>query len=220
MSEAKKLKFVYNVKAKWAKNHNSRKITQCHNCQGHGHGSSACSNLPKCLQCDGDHVTRECNRDKSLKPICANCKGEHRAKSASCPMYLERLEVINKLQKKKRKGPRGAAKPSSAPVEQSTRPSWPMPSASRGEPPFKPTGQAWPALKGTKNTFTATTMAPEKIKEFMELNSVIREINEICDVGKLLQLAKNLRDTLKTCSSQSEQQTAILTTCMGSQDGR
>lgn len=71
------------IKVKWEfQKTSSSRITQCHNCQMLGHGSSRCRVKTFCANCAGNHKTSECNSETVM---CANCKGPHKSSSPTCP---------------------------------------------------------------------------------------------------------------------------------------
>lgn len=79
------------VKVKWDyQAPNKNRITQCHNCQMYGHGSSHCKVKTFCANCAGDHNTREC---KESEIQCANCKGPHKSNDVNCPSRTHYLDM-------------------------------------------------------------------------------------------------------------------------------
>lgn len=81
------------IKVKWDFQRNgsrSPKITQCHNCQMFGHGSSRCCVKTFCANCAGNHKTAECT---SQTVMCANCKEPHKSLSPECP-FREKYQQI------------------------------------------------------------------------------------------------------------------------------
>lgn len=88
------IKYVCRIKVKWEKYKNSRKVTQCHNCQNFGHGTMFCKNKARCVKCDKGHLTKKCNKKIEEPPKCTNYGGEHPANYSKCPVYLKHLGKI------------------------------------------------------------------------------------------------------------------------------
>ena len=84
----------------WEKFQNSRPIRQCFNCQDFGHSSNFCGRPPKCVKCDKQHASKDCNKPTNAPPTCTNCGGEHPAKYTGCPQYLQQLNHIPPSPKK------------------------------------------------------------------------------------------------------------------------
>lgn len=60
------------------------RLSQCHRCQGYGHGASFCAVAPACVKCAGPHLTRDCTKKIEQPPKCVNCGGAHPANYRSC----------------------------------------------------------------------------------------------------------------------------------------
>ena len=74
-----------------------QKPTQCFKCWKFGHISTSCSpNSPSsCSKCSStDHKFTDCN---STSFLCINCKGNHCANDKSCPIFLKKVEQLNRL---------------------------------------------------------------------------------------------------------------------------
>jgi len=68
-------------------------VPQCFHCQGHGHTAIKCTQeLPRCRHCAGLHDSRKCKEPQ--KAVCTNCKGDHKASSATC---AHRIRAIKSL---------------------------------------------------------------------------------------------------------------------------
>lgn len=79
------------VKVKWDfQSSKKNRITQCHNCQMYGHGSSHCKVNTFCANCAGSHKTSECNQSV-IK--CANCNGPHKSTDSDCPSKTHYLNA-------------------------------------------------------------------------------------------------------------------------------
>lgn len=202
LNEVRKVNAVYNVKVKWERYKNSRKVTQCHKCQGFNHGSSSCYNKPRCLHCDQQHLTKDCQNDKeNTKPKCANCLGEHRANSIDCPKYIERLDLIKHLREKRNQ--------------------------SRIPPPQPPPIRSldhYPHLRVKNNN--ANTVPPSnssiledeesessKLQDVQELLNTANKIHKICNVRKLLTKMKRLLETLESCKGDESKQLEAFLIC-------
>lgn len=92
------------VKVKWDFQMSKKsRVTQCHNCQMYGHGSSRCKVKTFCANCAGNHNTTDC-KENAIK--CANCQGPHKSTDDNCPSKTHYLNVkqrsrpLNKQQNK------------------------------------------------------------------------------------------------------------------------
>lgn len=65
-----------------------RRVIQCYNCQEFNHGSRVCKRNPACLHCAEQHDTRHCINKDTVKPKCANCKGDHKSIDKLCPTRI------------------------------------------------------------------------------------------------------------------------------------
>lgn len=88
------------MKVKWDfQSTKTTRITQCHNCQMYGHGSSRCKVKTFCANCAGNHNTSECN-ENIIK--CANCNGPHKSTDNECPSKAHYLNVKQRNQRTNR----------------------------------------------------------------------------------------------------------------------
>lgn len=71
--------------------------SQCHNCQGFGHGSTNCRHPSRCVKCAGNHPTKECKKTRKTNPKCANCGAAHTANYHDCPFHTEAAKLINRF---------------------------------------------------------------------------------------------------------------------------
>ncbi|KAI5632827.1 hypothetical protein NE865_14476 [Phthorimaea operculella] len=67
-------------------------VKQCLKCLQFEHIASYCKNNDVCSICSRPHNFKVCNEDKNKKPICVNCKGDHVAISAACPIKKAKIE--------------------------------------------------------------------------------------------------------------------------------
>lgn len=87
------------IKVRWEyQKPNSAKLTQCHNCQMFGHGSSRCSVKTFCAHCAGNHPTKDC---KATVVKCANCNGPHKSMSPECPSRETYKQIRQRYQPKR-----------------------------------------------------------------------------------------------------------------------
>ena len=72
--------------------------TRCYRCQSYGHVARDCQRQEKCGICAEPHPTKIClqkrEKNQEIKRRCANCKGNHVAASAACPVRRERAREI------------------------------------------------------------------------------------------------------------------------------
>lgn len=74
-------------------------VIQCLKCLRYGHIGKFCKNTQKCSICTGDHHYKECKSD-SNEAKCLNCKGNHIAISAQCPIKKSKIEDNKKAHTK------------------------------------------------------------------------------------------------------------------------
>ena len=91
-----KIKHIMYTKVSWERHKNKRILTQCHQCQNFGHATSNCSRAPRCVKCEGAHLTQDCTKDAEAKAKCCNCGGDHPANYKKCTTYTTKLEQIAK----------------------------------------------------------------------------------------------------------------------------
>ena len=149
MKEVWAIRYICHVKVKWEKYRNSRRVTQCHNCQTFGHGTLYCKNNPKCVKCDGTHLTKDCVKPRDHPAKCVNCGGPHPANYSNCPEYIKHLAKVQaKRNNNKNKLPAGGTR---IPQHHIPKNRWQQP------PP--PTQQEFPPL-GPKRTSPPQVMQP------------------------------------------------------------
>lgn len=95
MKKLNEVKSVYHHIIKWASYKPKRKgPTQCHRCLMYGHGISMCNRFAACLQCGGNHLTKDCTvitKDTTNPAFkCFNCASAnldhaHKANDPACP---------------------------------------------------------------------------------------------------------------------------------------
>ncbi|XP_055932741.1 uncharacterized protein LOC129962771 [Argiope bruennichi] len=61
--------------------------TICYNCSGFHHSARNCRIKPRCIKCNGNHPTRDCQiKEKIGNPVCINCNATgHLAAWKGCP---------------------------------------------------------------------------------------------------------------------------------------
>lgn len=96
LKDVRNIRYICSIKVTWDKYRNTRKVTQCHRCQGFGHGTIGCNRFPRCVKCAENHLTAECKLTDLTNPKCVNCKENHTANFSGCKVYQDRLQVIEK----------------------------------------------------------------------------------------------------------------------------
>ncbi|XP_055381851.1 putative uncharacterized protein DDB_G0282499 [Condylostylus longicornis] len=76
---------------------NTKKPTQCYNCQMFGHGEKHCNVKTFCAFCSQNHKSNECPNKSS--PQCANCKGAHYSTDTTCPSRSAYINILSKNKK-------------------------------------------------------------------------------------------------------------------------
>lgn len=95
------VKYLGHTKIIWDNYINKRRITQCHRCQAWGHATSNCYAKPACLKCAEGHLTKDCEKPKTIPAKCVNCGEDHPANATCCAAYKARLEMVESRSKTK-----------------------------------------------------------------------------------------------------------------------
>lgn len=66
-----------------------RDLPQCYRCQRFGHTKNYCALDPRCVKCEGNHLTTLCTKQSDLPPKCVNCGQDHPANFRGCLYYQE-----------------------------------------------------------------------------------------------------------------------------------
>jgi len=88
-------KYVYMFHVRYSVSPYIARVSRCYNCFRFGHIKANCKSQPRCLHCgEKGHVFSEEHCQQTQKPPkCANCRGEHRADSSSCPELAIQKEI-------------------------------------------------------------------------------------------------------------------------------
>lgn len=82
---------------------NKKCITQCKKCQAWGHATMNCHlGVARCVKCAGNHLSRECDKEKDTPAKCANCGEDHPASSVKCAVYQREVQRQNDARDKER----------------------------------------------------------------------------------------------------------------------
>lgn len=75
---------------------------QCLRCQNFGHSKRYCNHEPRCVKCDGSHLTEACLKPVDQPPKCTLCGGAHPANYRGCPAYKneQQRRIVNLKQRK------------------------------------------------------------------------------------------------------------------------
>ena len=72
-------------------------INQCFRCHGFGHRAMQCKKKERCGKCSDDkHTTMECHASEMK---CTNCKGNHAAWIAECPVKTEESSRLTQMRR-------------------------------------------------------------------------------------------------------------------------
>ena len=151
-----------------------RDVTMCQNCQNFGHGTRHCHRASRCGFCGGNHSTDACLQKDAENAVetCANCSGQHRATSRSCPKRAEFLKIRDQATK-----PKQTIRPVQAPAAPAFSDSnFPPLPANKSDPPglnHHPPGSAkWAGIQQQSSSplFTAAELA----KIWAEMMSALR----------------------------------------------
>ena len=210
INEIRKIKSIYYVNVHWEKYYHKSEVTQCHRCQEFGHGSNSCFQDPKCVKCNGNHITEQCGKTTEEKPYCVNCGDEHRANSRFCPVYQRRINLIHE-NRQKLKG--NSARDSKAnfiinPKQFPALPSNNYNSATK-QTGNEPTLNSWSQVAGN-NADTINNF--NKIHEFLALFNEIEKLNKICNISELLTTVRTMNQQLSNTQNKTEQMAIIFNT--------
>ena len=179
LKEVRNIKAVSHAIIKWEHYAKKQTYTQCYRCQQFGHGSTNCYRKPKCVKCAEEHITKECQLQKTAtsKAKCVNCTGEHTANYTKCPKLLEYLQS-NQTQKAK-KTPNIITRKS--PVQDNISYSQ---IAAGSQPQENP----------PKND----------MDDFRALTQEIKELNEAHNLKNILRLVRTLKQEFSKCKNDME----------------
>lgn len=77
---------------------NSKRPSQCHNCQRFGHASYNCGFKFRCVKCSEDHSPGDCKRSvRDENVYCVNCKGQHAANHRGCSVFQKFKSNLDNL---------------------------------------------------------------------------------------------------------------------------
>ena len=172
---------------------NKRQISQCHRCQEWGHVAANCFLRQACLKCAGAHFTHECIKPRDTPARCTNCKGDHPANSVTCPVYLKRLELLEKRRAQTRQ------------ATDTTR---------RLQPAPPPTINAWEQRARqagqTQQTITSSSRPTDDYTNKMNiLSDLFKEMNSLIDLDLHIREMRRLNDDLRNCKTEYEKNVAL-----------
>lgn len=178
-----KIKFVQNTRVKWELYAKKNKITQCNRCQQFGHSQANCNKEPKCVKCAGKH-TSNCPLPKNtINDVkCENCCENHTANFSQCPVYLEHLEKSDELKNKNTKKPHKS-------VNKIIFAEKPYSQVTAG---FRQEKQQNSPVYEVKN---------QEMNEMAQIAQELKEINKICNLGKILHLLREMKKELMQATS-------------------
>jgi uncharacterized protein (DUF2249 family) len=79
-------------------------IPQCKTCQSFGHTKNCCNKPPRCVKCDGPHLTSNCNKPTTEQPKCYHCGKNHPANYRGCEVIKELQKIRDNKNKPKQQG--------------------------------------------------------------------------------------------------------------------
>ncbi|GBM25295.1 hypothetical protein AVEN_172099-1 [Araneus ventricosus] len=150
-----------------------KKATICFNCSGFFHSARNCHMRPRCIECNGEHATRDCSiTEKIIEPTCINCgeKG-HLAAWKGC----KALPIIKKpavRQKKKTCAQAATAQKKTTPI---------------------PEGKS----KGVEaEQTTDLSDLKESLQTLREIKTLIQEFPTLLEAVSLCRKAKNKQEKI------------------------
>lgn len=190
-----KMNHILHVRVYWEKYDPRNKVTQCYNCQQYGHGARNCSLKPKCLKCGQDHQSRDCKKPREDPPCCANCSEAHLSNSRNCRNYLNYLNRITK-----NKGQQAEQRKVGEIQRQLTQ--------NDDSNTSDTTGHNNRTNYWTRPTQT-TRPNDENLNDFITLQQVLNEINEIYNLKKFLNKAQTVLTKLKQATKEQDKVAAM-----------
>lgn len=205
INDVKKLKAIDNTRLRWEPYAKKIRRTQCHRCQGFGHGSSYCNLPPRCVKCPGKHLTGDCSRKDRTdgNAECCNCGGPHAANYSGCPSYLDYIQQLNNktVSTRDNMAKQNTHKLNSIPSNNNLiRENTNYSSAVKGK--INPLNNpiAPQPLTNYNNRFTQSNLASSNdTSTFMELIEELKKLNQICNLEHLLIMVKELNSKLGNC---------------------
>ena len=71
-----------------------QKAQMCTKCSRFGHSDNKCRSKARCSRCAEEHLSSTC---RSLKFLCANCGGPHKASDTFCPKQVEQKNIYDRM---------------------------------------------------------------------------------------------------------------------------
>uniref|UniRef100_A0A182QZY9 Gag-like protein n=1 Tax=Anopheles farauti TaxID=69004 RepID=A0A182QZY9_9DIPT len=94
LKDVQAVKRLNSIAVSWERYHPRRDpAVQCKNCFRFGHGQANCSMKPRCINCGGTHLARQCFVELEGKRRCANCEGNHSPFNLNCKTRLAYLRI-------------------------------------------------------------------------------------------------------------------------------
>ena len=87
MDDIYKIKYFHYVTVTVEKFERTGRVNQCFKCQSFFHSSQNCHFKARCVKCGQQHESKDCTKERHVKPTCANCNGEHPASYRGCPKF-------------------------------------------------------------------------------------------------------------------------------------
>ena len=174
---------------------NKRQISQCHRCQEWGHVASNCYIKPSCLKCALPHFTHLCTKSRDTPATCVNCGGDHPANAITCPVYLKKIELLDR----QRTGTQARQ------TTTQTRTLQPAP---------PPTTNAWQQRASqaaqTKTTGTSSSRPTDGFSAKMnELAEQFDILNSLIDLDRHIAELKRLNEALRLCTTEFDKTMAL-----------
>lgn len=207
-----KVRYVSNIKVTWEKHRNSKVIIQCHRCQEWGHGTTLCRVSPKCLKCAGPHWSRECsikehNEENQKKLRCINCKQNHTANSTQCPIYIAKIEQIER-RKRPNNAPAKTAVPKYIPAPIPTTNPWsmgnPFNRTAQNQQQIRTTAPPTDYAHGHGSTNLQIHTQPSTSNNIYNLIGEFDELNKMIDIDRMFAYVKELNNQLRSCNNELE----------------
>lgn len=210
INDVRKINNLGNLRVSWERYTKYKNYTQCHRCQAFGHGEVYCYRKPRCVKCLDSHHTKNCTLQKTANstPRCVNCLGNHTANYSKCPTLLDYLE--KRQQQTQITQPQYNQRDTNINNQGNVRQNNNNTSTRRGNIKYSD------VVRGSQSNLAANqrsgggAIESENTTELRDVLKELKEINDLVDVSKFLQLLKQLKEELKQCKSTTDKMMVLL----------
>lgn len=188
---------------KWERFDRSKKrLTQCHNCQQHGHSASNCKRQYRCVKCTNNHLPGQCSRKSAADegtPNCVNCQGAHTANSRICPLFISYAEKVKKNRINRQQVDNYAV--SNQRTQSSAQ--WALPNVPRLN------DRNFPKITPQSRIHVSSTQNGSSPDPFAQLDSLKTRLNAIPGIDQTIKIFGNFVSQLESAQDERERQSIL-----------